>query len=859
MFDLLPTMDQLSDAMVATDANDRIVYANAPLERLLGYPGGSLVGREVLELLPVGFREVLDASRADRHLLGRGIHLPATRRDGGELDVEIVLSVVDTREHGRVILASLREVGSRLALERWMVADRSLLAQYEVMTILARSGSLKSVAPEVLQRICESLGWAVGLYWEPDVARGALTLSSWWAAPNSGMEGFGEASRVVALAPGEGLPGQAWISRWLSASRSPSDGKVYGVRRAALPEGVTGALAVPVVWGRKVYGVLEFLARAETPPTDELLQSMAMLGLQIGQFMERVGLEAEANEKARWLSTTLRSIGDAVIATDLFGRVVFMNPVAEGLTGFLGPDVEKVPLESVFRVLHPQTRQPVATPVARVLRDREVVTLSKDVLLVAKDGSERLIEHSAAPIAAESGELQGVVMVFRDTTDKVRTETELARLLMSEQVARAAADYQRELSAFLDDANTVLGQSLEARTTLDGLTALVVPRLAEVCVVHLEGGRTGIPSERAIRGTDPEQVDLLVRCQREGQERSVPLGVAALLDPRGRLSRIEDPSAVWAKSVKDPEHRAHLEALGLSTVITVPLRARGETLGWMAVASVGEDRRLLAKDEELFHELGQRASQALDNVRLYREAQEAVRVRDDFLSIASHELRTPLTPLQLQVQALMREIRDPARNVTAERMAGKLEIVSRQVVRLERLVTSLLDISRITGRRLSLELEDVDLVEVVTELVGRTDEQARQVGSEVVVHAPARVVGHWDRLRLEQVVTNLLSNAIKFGAGKPIHVRVEADQDEARLRVVDLGIGIPPADQARIFERFERAVAMRHFGGFGLGLWIVRQLVEAMGGSVRVESLSGVGSTFHVALPRHPPAAQKKE
>ncbi|HSP78171.1 MAG TPA: HAMP domain-containing sensor histidine kinase [Myxococcaceae bacterium] len=167
------------------------------------------------------------------------------------------------------------------------------------------------------------------------------------------------------------------------------------------------------------------------------------------------------------------------------------------------------------------------------------------------------------------------------------------------------------------------------------------------------------------------------------------------------------------------------------------------------------------------------------------------------------------------------------------------------------LIDELLDAGRITSGRLRLEREEVDLAALVREAVGRMSESFVRAGCEVLLFAELPVSGRWDRVRLEQVVGNLLSNAAKYGRGQPVEVRVEAvDEILARLMVKDGGIGIAPEDQARIFERFERAVTGNQFHGLGLGLWITRQIVESHGGRILVHSTPGVGSTFSVELPR---------
>ncbi|WP_375766431.1 ATP-binding protein [Archangium gephyra] len=241
--------------------------------------------------------------------------------------------------------------------------------------------------------------------------------------------------------------------------------------------------------------------------------------------------------------------------------------------------------------------------------------------------------------------------------------------------------------------------------------------------------------------------------------------------------------------------------------------------------------------------------------RLLEQLQEAVRLRDEFLSVASHELKTPLTPLSLRLQGLERSIQAEPGSPLAVRLGKEVEVMRRQVKRLSDLVTDLLDVSRLSTGRMALQLEDVDLAEVAREVVARFLPEAQRARCELVLHADRPVAGQWDRLRLEQALTNLLSNALKYGAGKPVHIQVEPVEGRARLVVRDEGIGIQPEAMGRIFNRFERAVSERHYGGLGLGLYVTRQIISAMSGTVSAESTPAQGATFTVELPLQPPAS----
>ena len=227
-----------------------------------------------------------------------------------------------------------------------------------------------------------------------------------------------------------------------------------------------------------------------------------------------------------------------------------------------------------------------------------------------------------------------------------------------------------------------------------------------------------------------------------------------------------------------------------------------------------------------------------------RELAEAVRVRDEFLSIAGHELKTPLTSLVLQIDGLLR----PSPEISAA-LRARIEKAGGSTTRLAGLVDELLDVSRITSRRLPLELEPVDFGNLVRDVCSSFQDQLAREGTPLRLHADEVLSGSADRARLTQVVANLLANAAKYGRGKAVDVILERADGTARLTVRDQGIGIAAADQERIFGRFERAVSGRNYGGFGLGLWIVRETVEAMGGTVRVRSEPGQGAEFTVELP----------
>jgi signal transduction histidine kinase len=241
----------------------------------------------------------------------------------------------------------------------------------------------------------------------------------------------------------------------------------------------------------------------------------------------------------------------------------------------------------------------------------------------------------------------------------------------------------------------------------------------------------------------------------------------------------------------------------------------------------------------------------MDNARLYQDAREAIRIRDDFLSVAGHELKTPLTAVQLYVERLGDALDCLAPEEGQDgQLTRKLGDVERVVTRLGGLVDQLLDVSRLTAGRLVLDPERVDLAEIVREAVTQVEQEALRRATPIKVTTRDAVVGYWDRGRLHQVLSNLLSNAVKYGAGQPVVVQLQVEGPDGVVAVRDQGIGIAAENQLRIFEKFERAAPERQFGGLGLGLWICREIVTAMNGSIHVSSSPGAGATFTLRLPR---------
>jgi PAS domain S-box-containing protein len=359
---------------------------------------------------------------------------------------------------------------------------------------------------------------------------------------------------------------------------------------------------------------------------------------------------------------------------------------------------------------------------------------------------------------------------------------------------------------FLSDATRLL-TSLDVERALDGVARIALPYMGTGCAI-----------------------DLL----NDGAPRRL---VAVSTDARSPMSP-ELHRSVLAR------HSIIYQADAMS-FLSVPLLIHDEVAGAITFAAPVR-RRYSAEDMTVAEELARRAALAVDNATLYRRVQEALHMRDELLSIAAHEIRGPLTAIHLAAQSIRKGKASPGS------IRNMLAVVEREDRRLSRFVEELLDMGRFREGRFQLQIEPVSLSEVVQEVVHRLDPDLVRSGSSLSVVVEEAVVGKWDRFRLEQVVNNLVSNAIKYGLGRPIEVRFRADGGRAFLTVTDHGIGIEPQVVPRLFRPFERGVSERHYGGLGLGLHIVKTIVEAMRGSVAVtvESSPGEGTTFVVELPK---------
>jgi PAS domain S-box-containing protein len=639
----------------------------------------------------------------------------------------------------------------------------------------------------------------------------------------------------------------------------------------------------------------------------------AVLGLgAVGAFvllvnrslLARQQAAAAVREQREWLRVTLASIGDAVIVTDTEGRVVLLNAVARDLTGWPQGEAEGLPLEKVFRVVNEYSRQDADSPVRRALREGTVVGLANHTVLIAKDGTERPIDDSAAPIRDERGSTLGVVLIFRDVTERRRAEEtrrRLAALVESSDDAIVGKTLDGVITSWNAGAERLYGYRAEE----------VLGKPFSVLVPPDRAGEVDDTITRLRRGDGIDHFET-VRRRKDGGLVEVSVSYSPVLGADGRLAGIsviardvterkkaEDalreseqrfarfmrhlPGLAWVKDlrgryvyVNDAAERAfrkpRAEIYGKTDAEVFP---PGTARRFSA-----NDRRALDSEsgvqvvETLLHDdggvrhsavskfpipgpdgrpglVGGMAIDVTDLKRVEEALKEADRRKDEFLAMLAHELRNPLAPVSNALQILKLPGVDPA---AAERARGMME---RQVEHLVRLVDDLLDLSRIMRGKIELRRGPVELSAVVARAVETAQPVVEAEGHRLAVALPAAPL--WldgDLVRLAQVVGNLINNAAKYTErGGKIRVTAAREGNEAVLRVRDTGIGIAPDLLPRIFDMFVQAERRTRDarGGLGIGLTLVRRLVEMHGGSVVAHSEGpGTGSEFVVRLPLLP-------
>ena len=844
-------VEQITEyAIFLLDPSGRVATWNAGAERIKGYRAEEIIGQHFSRFYPA---DQVRAGKCEREL-------EVAVRDGRVEDEDWRLKKDGSRFWANVVITALRDPAGELI--GFAKVTRDLTDRRAAEAERLRLGQQARERVRALASLSEALAKASTI---EEVGRAAVDNGTKFVGADTGtVHLLDERTRNLDLLAEHGC-NPALLEKVRSIDRA-SGNPLYAVGDEGAKEvwaedfaqhsALLPALAVARVDGQRarafacvpltaeqrsigMLGLGFHSARDFSEDDREFTRTFSRLCAEAIARVRRVKVEREAaalTDRLRAsLSTTLRSIGDAVIATDSRGAITLMNGVAEALTGWSEAEAKGKPLPEVFHIVNEQTRALVVNPVEKVLATGEIVGLANHTVLIARDGREAAIDDSGAPIRGEQGGIEGVVLVFRDVTER---------------------KLQEARRAFLAEATTTLSESLDYEQTVARVARLAVPRLADWCAVDLVVEGQPRPKRLAVAHVDPRKIELAKELDAKyPPPLAAPTGVPNVLRT-GRSELYADiPDALLVAVCLDEEHLRIARELRLRSAMVVPLSVRDRVLGAMSFVYAESGRQYTDDDLAVAEDLARRCATAIENARLYRSERQARqaadvanRAKDEFLAVVSHELRTPLNAIMGWSKMMARPEFDERRKQRA------VETIGRNAVAMAQLIEDLLDTSRVISGKLSLQVQRVDVARMVAAAIDSVRPAAAGQGIEIMTHfedeAPTMT---GDPTRLQQIVWNLLSNAIKFSPkGGCVDVRLRKVGASVHIAVQDQGQGIAPAFLPYVFEPFRQqdASASRAHGGLGLGLAISKQLVEMHGGHIAAHSDGeGTGSTFTVSLP----------
>src|SRR5215210_114741 len=560
----------------------------------------------------------------------------------------------------------------------------------------------------------------------------------------------------------------------------------------------------------------------------------------IDDITERRNAQKEASRSFSLLRATLESTADGILVVDLDGKILSFNQKMADMWGippeiFASGNDQRAIGAALDKLVHPDD---FMAKVMELYRHPEEA--SYDVLEL-KDG--RIFERYSQPQRIDDVAV-GRVWSFRDVTARRRAE-EHSTALVREQAARAEAENSEKRAALLAEASRVLSASFDYQTTLAALVRLAVPALADYCALDI------IEADDKFERIGEAHVDpaksMLLK-----QVASFPRSALTAYHPLIRVVTTGEPvlereitPAFIRASFAEPEQRRTVEALEPRSLICVPLVNSGGPLGALTLVTSGSGRQFEIADLSLAADLARRAAIVVEHTRLFHEAQQATRARDDVLAVVAHDLRNPLNTVIMATSLML-----DSTPVERPQERRQVEIVRRAADRMNRMIQDLLDVKRLESGRLGIDSRSESAASLVTDTVEMLLPLAHGSGITLDTKVADNLLSVMaDAARIQQVLSNLVGNAVKF-TPRDGHVTVSAEPIDGGVKfgVTDNGPGIPPDQLPHIFGRFWQAMPSDR-RGIGLGLAIAKGIVEAHGGMIWVESQVGAGSTFYFTLP----------
>jgi PAS domain S-box-containing protein len=792
--------------------------------------------------------------------------------------------------------------------------EQRLAANLAINRILAESPALEDAAARILQTVVETLRWSVGTFWMPDPDAKLLRNFTVWTDPNSKVVQFANISRERTFAPGTGLPGRVWESGnpiWI-----PDVAKDQNFPRApaAIAEGLHGAFAFPILFADRLLGVMEFFSHKIRKPDPDVLQMFDSIGKQFGQFMERKRAESALAQTANALSENEERLRLAMQTgkVGIWDWDIPGNRVAwtDSLYSILGVSREGFDgtVESFAALVHPDDRTRVDQALDETLREDKPYEL--EFRSLRPDG-QTISLFTSAVVVRSNGEPRRMLGATLDITEIKRAEEALLR--NAQELSEFFENASEAIHWVSADGTILRANQAELRMLGYPAEEYVGRNIAEF---HVDGEVVQDILQRLKQGETIEAQPARMRCK-DGSIRDVMINSTTYFEngefvhsrcftrdvtEQLQIDRVRGHFAAIVETTDDAVVSKDLngiimswnraaerlfgykadEVIGKSVSILIPPEREDEEPGILARLRRGErldhyETVRMTKDGRRFHVsltvspiidaegkiIG--ASKIARDIDAQKQAQEqlasllaseraarhdaevANRSKDEFLAVLSHEMRTPLTAMLGWLTILRSHKLDP------ETTKHAIETVERNAKAQAQLIEDLVDISRIVGGKLNLEVRPIEVMPVIEAAVDvvRPAADAKQINLQIHEELVPPVSA--DPARLQQVIWNLLSNAVKFTPkGGAIDVYLRQVESSAEIVIRDNGVGITPDFLPLVFERFRQAesVATRSHRGMGLGLAIVRHLIELHGGTVVAESEGeNKGSVFSLRLP----------
>lgn len=560
------------------------------------------------------------------------------------------------------------------------------------------------------------------------------------------------------------------------------------------------------------------------------------VGVLFNDVSDRKRAETLLREKEERLKLLVDRARDyAVMVTDRDGRVVDWSGGAGGITGIAPEEILGKPADVIFT---PEDRD-AGVPAREMEKAAREGRAEDQRWHLRKDGSQFFADGVMVPLRGDDGALRGFGKVFRDVTTRKRAEDSVR---------------------FLADASASLAELVDYQSTLQRIANLAVGGFADWCVVDMIG-EDGKRDRLAVTDAEAQEV---------AAARNADLaflhddGVSGLVPD---VLETGEPEVVFDLAATDldlapqrADRLARLRGLGIRSYLCVPLLSRSRVIGGITFLSSSTRRRFGRDELRVAQDLAERVTAAVENAQLYRTLQEQDRRKDEFLATLAHELRNPLAPIRNGLQILQMD------RTHSEHAGTTLLMMDRQLRHITHLVDDLMDVARVSSGKVALRVDRVPLRAIVDAAVETSRQAIEDAEHELALRMPREpLTVAADRTRLVQVLANLLNNAAKYTPpGGRIVLSVQRDDGFAAIRVADTGLGIPPEMLPRVFELFTQVGTSleRSQGGLGIGLTLVKRLVEMHGGTVAAESRGhGQGSTFTVRIPlaSEPSAAESSD